>query len=1160
MAMIGELVVGIIGDMSKLATTLNSASSSVSAFGKKVQETGKEVTKTGTELTKLVTGPIVAVGAGLLLLVNKTASWADSLMDLETQTGLTTDSLQEWRHVAEMAGTGADIVATAIMGLTRRLPDLQEEGSMSAEQLGKLGLTFADLEAMEPEEIANTLIERLAEMEDVIARNAIGAKLFGGAWVELAPILDLGAAGIAEARKEAYELGLVMSPVELENLDRYRKEWVKVKEQFAAVFRELATNLIPVFRSQLIPVLRDTLIPALTRLAKGIADVITWFGNLDPNVQKAILAAIAFAAAIGPLLVVIGNMTQAIGLAIQAFGGLQAAMAFLVANPIVLGVAAAAAGVVGLALAVRESGERAAEAQLANEAYAEAMYDLAYAFEDAEEGLVDLNEVVDANIKQIMSRVSQLQASTGEFTIVDTYELERQLEEAKALLADVPVEEAREAWKGAVDAILDEWTKIRPGMAEVKADLATAWQEATSVPSNADVWARVNELRAIGDAYAQELKDLAATTQAEMAAMGAQAAQAVKVAQGYTPAFEELEKRFIVVSSELANAQMRFGENSIEFAAALKELMTLKGEIESLMAEVRETATGDDMFSGWNEALTDLYLRLMTMPQVMDRMVEAEQKAAAAALEEARALREQRIEAELLAAQQERNAKLNQLSADRLNELARVYELKTQVTAAYEAKLADLATRLRYATDGSLEHATAIADLNRVYAELVSIYDTLTEAGVPIEAGFERLFGYAKMLGAELRDNVIPAVEDTGDAMGEAGDEALTWAEKMDEWLGNVIQGIKDFLAQSVLDILSFHRTLQAAEREHLDRMKAIREDFDRQEESASRSNERRIEDAQRSLGRKLEDLEREYRNKLLTIAATDFEARRNAEAEYQTAVEEANRDHSQALEDIQIDYSRTVEDLTLNRQAAATAELEAYEENRPRLIDTFKQTWEGIRDAIVQSGVKSLIDGIVDRMLGMGPAAEEGLTGLAAALTAMGPAAEEGLTGLAAALTAAVRPVASASAQVVGAMLPLIAALGVIALIMDFVTGGSVTAALNRWITENVLGQQHYGAGTWQEESLPSYDKGGIVSGALGEPQLAVVHGGEPIGAAGFAEAMDYGRFADAVAAGVYEAMSEMERIGGREIILQMDSRRLAQAAYPAFIAEKRRLGVEAV
>ena len=59
----------------------------------------------------------------------------------------------------------------------------------------------------------------------------------------------------------------------------------------------------------------------------------------------------------------------------------------------------------------------------------------------------------------------------------------------------------------------------------------------------------------------------------------------------------------------------------------------------------------------------------------------------------------------------------------------------------------------------------------------------------------------------------------------------------------------------------------------------------------------------------------------------------------------------------------------------------------------------------------------------------------------------------------------------------------------------------------------------------------------------------------------MDYGAMSNAVALGVYDAMTQVQRENpGREIVIEMDKTRLARVMAPALNDEYRRLGLAGV
>lgn len=79
--------------------------------------------------------------------------------------------------------------------------------------------------------------------------------------------------------------------------------------------------------------LGDSLLPALTKaleaaqpLINKLAQLANWFANLDQGMQQTIIAAIAAVAALGPLMVVIGNVIKVVGVAITAFSAVAASI------------------------------------------------------------------------------------------------------------------------------------------------------------------------------------------------------------------------------------------------------------------------------------------------------------------------------------------------------------------------------------------------------------------------------------------------------------------------------------------------------------------------------------------------------------------------------------------------------------------------------------------------------------------------------------------------------------------------------------------------------------------------------------------------------------------------------------------------------------------
>lgn len=92
----------------------------------------------------------------------------------------------------------------------------------------------------------------------------------------------------------------------------------------------------------------EALIPALLPLMDTLKGLVDWFGSLDKNTLTIIVTIAAFAAAVGPLLIVLGMLVSSIGSIITIIPVLMAGLTLLSANPIVLIIAGIVLAIIGL--------------------------------------------------------------------------------------------------------------------------------------------------------------------------------------------------------------------------------------------------------------------------------------------------------------------------------------------------------------------------------------------------------------------------------------------------------------------------------------------------------------------------------------------------------------------------------------------------------------------------------------------------------------------------------------------------------------------------------------------------------------------------------------------------------------------------------------------
>lgn len=146
-----------------------------------------------------------AVGAGALLeraatgLISMGKAAIDSagnIVDLSDSTGLSIEAVQVYGAVAKQTGGDLNTYADAIfkLGINLAKGGTEVEGAVK-----RLGLNYADLRKMKPEEQFEVIAEKLKNVRNEGDRNRDGVALLGKAWKDVAPGIVAGIEDIKKA-------------------------------------------------------------------------------------------------------------------------------------------------------------------------------------------------------------------------------------------------------------------------------------------------------------------------------------------------------------------------------------------------------------------------------------------------------------------------------------------------------------------------------------------------------------------------------------------------------------------------------------------------------------------------------------------------------------------------------------------------------------------------------------------------------------------------------------------------------------------------------------------------------------------------------------------------------------------------------------------------
>lgn len=241
-------------------------------------------------------GIAAAAGAGataLLGVANKAASAMDVIDKGSAKVGISKQAYQEWSYVLGQNGMDIGKLEVGMKTLTSKM-DAAASGTKSAQEaFDALGVTWEDGNGKlkDQETMMNEALYALADMENGTEKARLATELFGKAGVEMMPMLNNGAEGMADLTQRAHDLGLVVSDEAVSAGVLLGDTMDDVKQSFGAVVTKIGVEALPIIQSLLdwlleqMPTIQAVLGTVFEVVTTGVTAVIDFISYLTEIVQ-----------------------------------------------------------------------------------------------------------------------------------------------------------------------------------------------------------------------------------------------------------------------------------------------------------------------------------------------------------------------------------------------------------------------------------------------------------------------------------------------------------------------------------------------------------------------------------------------------------------------------------------------------------------------------------------------------------------------------------------------------------------------------------------------------------------------------------------------------------------------------------------------------------
>lgn len=300
-------------EMNKTSAEIQKNSTDMDNLGKETEETAESMDKGGESakrfgdvlkanlLSDAIMSGVKALGKGLKSLgesVLDAAESADELKTMSVQTGIATETLQEFSYMADLIDVDLNTITGSMTKLTRNMSNAASGSGAAADAFAKLGVTVTDGNGQlrDRNEVFNEIIAALGTMTNETERDAVAMDIFGKSAQELNPLIAAGADRISELAAEAHSLGYVMSDETIDSLsgvqdamDRLDAITGSVKNQLAAALAPTIEDIAEKFQAWAASVDWDAVGEKIT----GVVEVVKDFGSFVMQNGDMIISLIA---------------------------------------------------------------------------------------------------------------------------------------------------------------------------------------------------------------------------------------------------------------------------------------------------------------------------------------------------------------------------------------------------------------------------------------------------------------------------------------------------------------------------------------------------------------------------------------------------------------------------------------------------------------------------------------------------------------------------------------------------------------------------------------------------------------------------------------------------------------------------------------------------
>ena len=236
----------------------------------------------------------VAAGVGMYKMATSSAETTDRIDKLSQKIGLSRTGFQEWDFIMSQSGGSVEGLQMGFKTMVNSIDQAVAGSGKGADSFKKLGVSVkeANGNVKDQETIFNESVIALQNMEDGTEKAKLANDLFGRSGAEMMPLLNGAAGSVEEMKKQAHDLGLVMSDESIDAGVAFTDTMDQLQRSFKTAVAEIGVQFMPVitkfadFITANMPAIQAFISNAFGVASTVIGTAVNWISVIIDAFQK----------------------------------------------------------------------------------------------------------------------------------------------------------------------------------------------------------------------------------------------------------------------------------------------------------------------------------------------------------------------------------------------------------------------------------------------------------------------------------------------------------------------------------------------------------------------------------------------------------------------------------------------------------------------------------------------------------------------------------------------------------------------------------------------------------------------------------------------------------------------------------------------------------